>query len=94
MLAAMSQLPQRVDMTSEGVNDLHIRHVGRGRAGGASAPPPDFGGSEGAAGQRRCAALLPAPPRFLDFATCLKRMSSVHYHLQVQANPKKIVQKN
>ena len=39
------------------------RGVGREGAGGAAAPP-DFGGSEGAAGQRRCAALLPAPPDF------------------------------
>ena len=32
--------------------------------------PPDFGRSEGAAGSTR-AALLNAPPRFLDFGTCL-----------------------
>ena len=31
---------------------------------GAAATPPDFGRSEGAAGQRRRAALLPAPPDF------------------------------
>ena len=36
------------------------RHVGRWGA----AAPPDFGRSEGAAGQRRRAALLPAPPYF------------------------------
>ena len=41
----------------------HIRDAPRGGAGGAAAPP-DFGRSEGAARQRRCAALLPAP---LDF---------------------------
>ena len=34
-----------------------------GGAGGA-AVPPDFGRSEGAAGQRWRAALLPAPPDF------------------------------
>ena len=34
-----------------------------GGAGGAAAPP-DFGRSEGAAGQRRRAALLPAPQIF------------------------------
>ena len=27
---------------------------------------PDFSGSEGAGGQRQCAALLPAPPRNFD----------------------------
>ena len=31
---------------------------------GGSCPSPDFGGSEGAAGQQRCAALLPAPRIF------------------------------
>ena len=31
---------------------------------GGAAAPPDFGRSEGAAGQRRRAALLPAPPDF------------------------------
>ena len=41
-----------------------------GRQGG-QLPPPDFGRSEGAAGQRQRAALLPAPS-FLDFATCLQ----------------------
>ena len=41
------------------------RDAPRGEAGGAAPPsPPDFGRSEGAAGQRRCAALLPAPPDF------------------------------
>ena len=40
-----------------------FRHVASGGAGGAAAPP-DFGRSEGAAGQRRRAALLPNP---LDF---------------------------
>ena len=35
-----------------------------GRQGGQLPPPPDFGRSEGAAGQRRRAALLPAPPVF------------------------------
>ena len=39
------------------------RHAARWEAGGAAAPP-DFGRSEGAAGQRRRAALLPAPPDF------------------------------
>ena len=33
-------------------------------AGMAEAGAPDFGRSEGAAGQRRRAALLPAPPDF------------------------------
>ena len=37
--------------------------VQRGGAGGAHAPP-DFGRSEGAAGRRRLAALLRAPPDF------------------------------
>ena len=37
------------------------RDAPRGGAGGAAAPP-DFGRSEGAAGQRRRTALLPAPP--------------------------------
>ena len=36
---------------------------GMSQAGGAAAPP-DFEGLEGAAGQRRRAALLPAPPDF------------------------------
>ena len=49
---------------------MQSRHVGGGEAGGAAAPP-DFGRSEGAAGQRQRAALLPAPS-FLDFATCLQ----------------------
>jgi hypothetical protein len=40
-----------------------FRHVAIGGAVGAAAPPY-FGRSEGAA-------LLPAPPRFLDFATCM-----------------------
>ena len=35
-----------------------------GGPGGGAAAPPDFGRSEGAAGQRRRAALLPAPPDF------------------------------
>ena len=39
------------------------RDAPRGGAGGAAAPP-DFGRSEGAAGQRRRPALLPAPPDF------------------------------
>ena len=39
------------------------RHVGRGGAGGGKCPP-DFGRSEGAAGQWRRAALLPAPQIF------------------------------
>ena len=39
------------------------RDAPRGGAGGAAAPP-DFGRSEGAAGQRRRAALLPAPRIF------------------------------
>ena len=34
------------------------------RGAGEAAAPPDFGRSEGAAGQRRRAALLPAPPDF------------------------------
>ena len=46
------------------------RGVNKGGAGVAIAPPY-FGRIEGAAGQRRRAALLLAPPRFLDFATCL-----------------------
>ena len=45
-------------------NDLNkSRHATSGGARGAAAPP-DFGRSEGAAGQRRRAALLPAPPDF------------------------------
>ena len=44
-------------------NTIQSRHVGRGEAGGAAAPP-DFGRSEGAAGQRQHAALLPAPGIF------------------------------
>ena len=42
---------------------LILRDAPRGGAGGAAAPP-DFGRSEGAAGQRRHGALLPAPPDF------------------------------
>ena len=42
---------------------LHGRHATSWEAGGAAAPP-DFGRSEGAAGQRRRAALLPALPDF------------------------------
>ena len=42
---------------------LLLRDAPRGGAGGAAAPP-DFGRSEGAAGQRRRPALLPAPPDF------------------------------
>ena len=34
------------------------------RGGRGAAVPPDFGGSEGAAGQRRRAGLLPAPQIF------------------------------
>ena len=37
---------------------------GPGMHQGGTAAPPDFGRSEGAAGQRRRAALLPAPPDF------------------------------
>ena len=39
----------------------------KGEAGGARAPP-DFGRSEGAAGRRRRAALLRAPPDFSTLA--------------------------
>ena len=43
---------------------------GGGRVGSC---PPDFGRSEGAAGQRRGGAPhYYMPPRFLDFATCLR----------------------
>ena len=42
---------------------IKSRHATSGGARGAAAPP-DFGRSEGAAGQRRRAALLPAPPDF------------------------------
>ena len=48
----------------EGQKRLSVgRDAPRAGAGGAAAPP-DFGRSEGAAGQRRRAALLPAPPDF------------------------------
>ena len=40
-----------------------FRHAARWEAGGATAPP-DLGRSEGAAGQRRLATLLPAPRIF------------------------------
>ena len=45
--------------------DEVMNHQGctKGRGRGAVAPP-DFGRSEGAAGQRRRPALLPAPPDF------------------------------
>ena len=44
--------------------------------------PPDFGRSEGAAGQQQRTALLLAPPRFLDFATRL-----ILYIFSNQKNP-------
>ena len=54
-----------LDERSEQLNrDAGMSEGGRG----GSCPPPDFGRSEDAAGQRRRAALLPAPP---DFQTLL-----------------------
>ena len=57
--------PQDYEMKVRVITVLkfHCRDAPRGGAGGAAAPP-DFGRSEGAAGQRRRAALLPAPPDF------------------------------
>ena len=43
-----------------------------GMSQGGAAAPPDFCGSEGAAGQQWLAALFTTcPPGYLDFATCL-----------------------
>ena len=49
-------------MIAPGMYHQH-RHVASGGAGGAAAPP-DFGRSEGVAGQRRRPTVLPAPPDF------------------------------
>ena len=68
-LVHVSQTLLKCEVCGHGLNliDFNLvfinRHVASGGAGGAAAPP-DFGRSEGAAGQRRRAALLPAP---LDF---------------------------
>ena len=59
------------------INCFHISRSGitsgmQQAGGGQGGPaPPVFGRLEGAAGQRRRAALLHAPPRFSDLATCL-----------------------
>ena len=56
--------------------NTYVRHVPKGEAGGAYAPP-DFGRLEGAAGQRRHAALLLAPPTFRKLLTPLLNESNI-----------------
>ena len=44
------------------ISKVHVSGMHQGGDAGGAAAPPDFGRSEGAPGQRRLAALLPAPP--------------------------------